>query len=193
MQKLNKNQIITRGAMLCAVTVLLASTPLGYIAINPALTVTIMVLPVGLGGLMLSWPFGLFLGLVFGISSFLRAGFEGLGVILLQQSVFLSFLTCVLPRLAVGLFADFCGKLLRKNAKLRRIWFYAFCGFMCSFINTVLFLGFIWLLFNSNLTGITLGVLLGFVASNGLLEMLANSILLALIAKVLLKKSYKAC
>ena len=185
MQKLTRNQKMTRAAMLGAITVVLAATPLGYIPLNPALTITLMVVPVALGGLVLGWPVGLCLGLVFGITSFVRAPTEALGVLLLQQSLVLAFLGCVLPRAVVGLVADGCGRLIRKNEKLRRVWFYALAGFLCSLCNTVLFLGFIWVAFNSAVTGITLTVLLGFVVSNGIFEMIANSILVAVLARVM--------
>lgn len=185
MQKLTRNQKMTRAAMLGAITVVLAATPLGYIPLNPALTITLMVVPVALGGLVLGWPVGLCLGLVFGITSFVRAPTEALGVLLLQQSLLLAFLGCVVPRAVVGLVADGCGRLICKNEKLRRVWFYALAGFLCSLCNTVLFLGFIWLAFDSAVTGITLAVLLGFVVSNGIFEMIANSILVAVLARVM--------
>lgn len=187
MLNLTRNQKLTRAAMLAAVTVLLAVTPLGYIPINPALTITLMVVPVAMGGLVLGWPVGLCLGLVFGITSFVRAPTEALGVLLLEQSLVLSLLGCVLPRAAVGLLADLMNRLASRNEKLRRVWFYAVSGFLCSLCNTVLFLGFIWLAFDSAVTGITLAVLMGLVVSNGIFEMIANSILVAVLARVMIK------
>lgn len=186
MEKLSRTQKMVRGAMLAAITVILAITPLGYIPLNPALTITLMVVPVALGGLTLGWPVGTVLGLVFGLTSFIRAPTEALGVLLLEQSLVLSFLGCVLPRVAVGLLADFFHYSLTKNPKLRAVWYYAIGGFCCSLCNSVLFLGFIWLAFDTAVTGFTLSVIMGLVATNSIFEMIANALLVGLLARVLL-------
>lgn len=186
---LNRNQKLARIAMLGAVTVLLALTPLGYIPIvSLGLTVTLMVVPVALGGLVMGMPTGLLLGLLFGISSVLRAPTEPFGILLLQQSVILCILACILPRVVVGLVADFAHTLIRKHKSLRKLWFYAATGLVCSLTNTILFLGFIWLAFDSSKTGITGSVLLGLVGFNGLIEAGVNAFAVGLLGKALLRK-----
>lgn len=187
MPVLTKNQKLVRVAMLAAITLLLVMTPLGYIPINPLVTVTIIVTPVMLGGMLYGLPAGLLLGFIFGISSFMRAPGEALGAIMLSQNALLTFLACVVPRLLIGLFAGLVHLLLRRKANLRRSWFYALSGLGGSLLNTLCFLGFIALAFDQAQTGITGTVILGVVSFNGIIEAVANALLVAVLAKVLLR------
>lgn len=189
MQNLNRTQKLTRIAVLAAITLIFVMTPLGYIPINPLITVTIMVTPVVIGGMLYGYSAGILLSLIFGISSFMRAPTEPIGQIMLAQSAILTFAACVIPRLLIGLFAGAMNKVLTSFENLRRIWFYALAGFVGSLINTVLFLGFISLAFNQSETQITGKVILGIVTGNGVFEMIANAILVAILSKALLKLS----
>lgn len=182
MKKLSRTQKLVQASMLAAITIILAMIT---IRINPVLEITLTVVPVALGGLVVGWPVGLALGTVFGLVSFFKAFTDAVGMLMISQSVVLAAMGCILPRVAVGLLADLFGRLARRYAGLRRVWFYAVSGFLCSLCNTVLFLGFIWLVFDSAVTGITFAVILTVVASNGIIEMIVNAALVGLLAKVL--------
>lgn len=187
MEKLTRTQRLVRAAMLLAVTVILSVPPFSSIRINPALEITLVVVPVALGGMVVGWPVGFALGSVFGVISFIRAFTDPLGILMINENVLLAAMGCILPRMAVGLLADGFHRLLVKKPGLKKIWFYAVAGFCCSLCNTVLFLGFIWLVFDSALTGITLGVILTVVGSNGILEMLINAFFVSVLARVLIQ------
>lgn len=180
-----RTQVLTHAAILAAITIVLACTPLGYIPINPIVTVTLMCTPVVLGGLLYGWKVGLFLGLVFGITSFIRAPGEALGQMLLSQSIILTFLGCVVPRALVGLLGAGAHKLATKYEKLQKVWFYAVAGLAGSLLNTVCFLGFIGLAFDPAQTGITGAVIWGVVSVNGSIEAVVNAVLVGTLAKVL--------
>lgn len=180
-----RTQVLTHAALLAAVTIVLACTPIGYIPINPVITVTIMCTPVVLGGLLYDWKVGLFLGLVFGITSFIRAPGEALGALLLSQSVVLTFLGCVVPRALVGLLGAGAHKLAVKYPKLQKVWFYAVAGLAGSLLNTICFLGFINLAFDPAQTGITGAVIWTIVSFNGAIEAVVNAVLVGALAKVL--------
>ncbi|MFV0412779.1 MAG: ECF transporter S component [Oscillospiraceae bacterium] len=186
MENLTKTQKLVRTAMLAAITLLLVVTPLGYIPINPLITVTIVVTPVVLGGLLYGWPAGLVLSLVFGLSSFFRAPGEALGQIMLAQSGLYTFLTCVVPRVLVGLFGGAMHSVLKKR-KVRKLWFYALTGLGGSMLNTLLFLGFIWFMFDPQKTGVTGAVIVSVASFNGLIEAVVNAVLVAVLAQVLLR------
>lgn len=186
MPKLSSTQKLVRTGMLAAIIMVLSLTPLGYIRLNPVLEITLMVIPVALGGLAVGWPVGTILGLVFGISSFIRAFTDPLGILMIEQSLVLACLGCILPRVVVGLIADLFNKAIAARAKLRRVWFYAVTGFVCSLTNTVLFLGFIWLAFDSAVTGVTLAVIMSVVGTNGIVEMIANAVLVGILARVVI-------
>lgn len=189
MRTITKNQRMVRTAMLAAITLVLALTPLGYIPLPILpLTVTIMVAPVALGGLTLGWPTGLALSLIFGLSSFFRAPFEPLGQIMLAQSGLLTFLATVVPRVGVGLLADASHKLAAKQPKLQKFWYYTVTGLACSLCNTVLFLGFLWLVFDNAVTGVTLTLLGSLIITAGIPEAIVNAILVGTIAKAMLYK-----
>lgn len=197
MPKLSSTQKLVRAGMLAAITIVLAMTPLGYIPVNPTVTITLMVIPVALGGLFLGWPYGTVLGLIFGVTSFIRAPTEFLGQVLLSQSLGMTVVTCIVPRALVGLCADIFNYFMRRRPKLRRVWYYSLTGFVCSLCNTVLFLGFVSLLFNaasvhaaSEAMGaaldITFFALIGLVAFNGLLEMGVGAVLVGILARVVI-------
>lgn len=183
MQSLTKTQKLARSAMLLAVTIVLSVPPLSSFRFG-LFEITLSIVPVALGGMMLGWPTGLALGGVFGIISFIRAFTDPLGVIMIGQSVVLSAMGCILPRMAVGLLADGFHRLLARRQGLRRLWFYAVCGAACSLCNTILFLGFIGLVFDSAVTGVTLAAILTIVGSNGLVEVVVNAFFVSAIARV---------
>ncbi|MDL2295111.1 ECF transporter S component [Ruminococcaceae bacterium OttesenSCG-928-D13] len=186
MPKLSSTQKLVRAGMLAALIMVLSLTPLGYIRLTSVLEITLMVIPVALGGLAVGWPVGTVLGLVFGVSSFIRAFTDPIGIIMIEMNLVLAGLACILPRVVVGLIADLFNKALVARAKLRRVWFYSVAGFVCSMCNTVLFLGFVWLAFDSAVTGFTLAVILGVVGTNGIVEMIANAVLVGILARVVI-------
>lgn len=189
---MTKNQKLVRTAMLAAVTIVLAITPLGYIpvyAIIPILpvTITIMVAPVAIGGLLLGWPSGLVLSLIFGFTSFFRAPLEPLGQLMLANGgLFLVLLATVLPRIPVGLLADLAHKMAAKNPRFQSFWFYSLTGLLASLCNTILFLGFLVLAFDSSVTGLTMNILLSVIFINGAIEAVVNALLVGGISKALL-------
>ncbi len=125
-------------SLLVAITVVVAATPLGYITFGP-LSFTIMVLPVAVGAILLGTPGGIILGLAFGITSFIKAPTEALGILLLSYSLPLTIAICIIPRIAVGIVASFGGKIAKiTNKKIRPLIFVIF-GFLASATNTVLF------------------------------------------------------
>lgn len=186
MQNLSRNQKLARTAMLIAITMVLALTPLGYIPLNPVITLTIMVTPVVLGGMLYGWKSGLLLGVVFGLTSFYKAPAEAIGQIMLAQSGLLTFLACVGPRALVGLYGGWMHRLLQKQ-KLRCVPAYGAMGLVGSLINTVGFLFFVLFAFDSAQTGFTFALVMGVVSYNGLIEAAGNAILVAILAKVLIK------
>ena len=80
-RKVNRKKIIalTENAMLSAIIVLMAFTPLGYLQIGPV-KMTFIMIPVAVGAMTLGEKTGAFLGLVFGITSFIQCfGLDAFG------------------------------------------------------------------------------------------------------------------
>ncbi len=136
--KNNKILYLVQLSFLSVITILVAATPLGYITLGP-LSFTIMVLPVAIGSLILGMPAGIFLGLIFGITSFIKAPTEALGILLLSYSLPLSLLICIVPRVMVGVVASILGKLVKNSNSKNNFVIFLITGFLASATNTILF------------------------------------------------------
>lgn len=186
--KNSKTVKLTRLALLMAITVILAATPLGYIPAG-ALSFTIMVLPVAVGGALMGVPAGLILGLTFGLTSLMKAPSEALGQLIISYSTLFTVIVCVLPRVAVGLFAGFMGKIMEKSNKKSPLMF-AICGGGASIVNTVLFLGLIYIFCRPLIEGAFGVAIWSSVAVGGIVEMFANAFLTMIISQPL-KRFFK--
>ena len=68
MSKSNKVHRITLTAILAAIIILMAFTPIGYLRIG-VVSITFLTIPVVVGGIVLGPLYGGFLGAVFGLTS----------------------------------------------------------------------------------------------------------------------------
>ena len=135
--KSTKTTYLVRIALLMAITIVLAATPLGYIPAG-VLSFTIMVLPVAIGGVLMGTPAGLILGLTFGVTSFIKAPTEALGQLILSYSGLFTAFVCIVPRVCVGLFAGLMHNVMKGRQK-QPAWLYLLAGGGSSFVNTALF------------------------------------------------------
>lgn len=96
-----KTRQLTITGVLGAVAIVLSVTPLGYIPVpTPAASATIMHIPVIIGAIVEGPVVGALIGLIFGITSFLRGG-----------AFFVDPLIAVGPRLLIGILAAYSYKL----------------------------------------------------------------------------------
>lgn len=121
--------------MLAAVSILLGSTPLGFIPIGPT-KATIMHLPVIIGAVMEGPLVGVGIGLIFGIFSMIQATMAPT----LTSFVFLNPLVAILPRVLIGLTAYYTYKMTKSAAVS------AAAG---TLTNTIGVLGMIYLLYGA--------------------------------------------
>ena len=91
-------KFMTELALLTAVLLVMAYTPLGYFYIG-VMPITLLVVPVAVGAVVLGYKAGLFLGLVFGLTSVLQPTGMAILTIMPVQAI----VTAVVPRLFVGL------------------------------------------------------------------------------------------
>lgn len=103
---MNKNKFSTKYlvemALLVAIILLMAFTPIGYIK-TAGLEITLIVVPVAVGAVTLGPTAGAILGGVFGITSFIQCfGMSQFGALLLGINPFLTFLVCVPTRILMG-------------------------------------------------------------------------------------------
>lgn len=105
-------------AILTAIIVLMAFTPVGYLRVG-VLEITFLMIPVIIGAATLGPLGGLGLGFVFGLTSFLQCfGISAGGTMMFNLAPVLTALTCFLPRLLFGLIAGFLYKFFKKYIKV---------------------------------------------------------------------------
>lgn len=177
------------GAIFIAMIILLAFTPmLGYVKIG-TLSITTIGIPVVIGAIILGPYYGMLLGFVFGMTSFLQCFMgDAFGAALVGISPVRTFIVCIVPRVLVGLVPALLFRLIMKrpsNSRTVAVFVAALAG---SLTNTVLFLGFLGLLFGqtdyikamqeTEAGHISLiALLIGFASINAILEAVATAII----------------
>jgi len=144
-----KSRLTTRkvaiAGILSALSIVLNFTPLGFIMI-PGLSVqiTLMHIPVIIGGI-LEGPFiGAFIGLVFGLASFYTAATSPLPI----AFAFLNPLVSILPRILIGVVAHYVYQALNKAMGSKRTAIsIGTSAFLATTTNTVGVLGMIYILY----------------------------------------------
>ncbi|MEG6566716.1 ECF transporter S component [Thermoanaerobacterium saccharolyticum] len=101
--KLSVRQITVAG-MLSAISIVMATTPLGYIPLGIA-NATTMHIPTIIGSILEGPYVGTFIGLIFGVSSFIRQ----------NTPIFADPLVAILPRLLIGIVAYYTYKLAKSS------------------------------------------------------------------------------
>lgn len=151
MEKTSNNlsnvRFLTELALLAAIIILMALTPIGYIR-TPFLTVTLITIPVAVGAMILGPKGGTICGLVFGLTSLytaLTAPSAMMGAFLAINPILVAIL-CVVPRVLEGLL---CGLIFKglEGALKRNPVIYYIAGLSCPVLNTILFMGTLVLFF----------------------------------------------
>ena len=147
-RKTPKVRTLTQLALLTAVVLVMAATPLGYLRVGP-LTMSLLTVPVAIGAMLSGPTGGAWMGLVFGMTSFGNAvnGTGGLTAFAFQYDPVLCFLTCVGTRVACGLC---CALLFRAAVRLLPARPKTACligALSAPILNTVFFMGCLLLFF----------------------------------------------
>ena len=133
-------------ALLTAIIAVMTFTPIGYLKFGP-LELTLIMVPVIIGAVTLGPAAGAFLGLVFGVSSFIQCfSLSAFGAIRLSISVIKTLIVCVVPRVLAGWLTGLIFNAVTKKTKKDGANYLvaSICG---SAFNTIFFLGFLALLF----------------------------------------------
>lgn len=190
---------MTQLALLMAIVLLMAFTPLGYLTTPWGIQITFIVIPVAVGSIVLGPGAGGFLGFVFGMTSFINAFQSVMGAMMLQSSVIGTFVGAVFPRILVGWLPGALYKALEHTPLLCRLRT-SLCCLLTPILNTLFYITVSWLLFSdmwmdiavaagySGETGVKLlGFLFAMVAANGIAEAIACLVIGTSLCRVLLK------
>ena len=132
-------------ALLTALIIVMAFTPLGYLKAG-AIEITFITIPVIIGAVLLGPVGGLFLGAVFGITSFIQCfGMSTFGVALFSVS---PLRTAIVPRVLMGWLTAVIFKAVSSKDKTSFVQ-YLVASIAGPLLNTILFTGTLLLLFNN--------------------------------------------
>ena len=197
-RKLNVRRM-TQLSLLLAIVLIMAFTPLGYLATPWGVNITFIVIPVAVGSIVLGPGCGAFLGLVFGITSFINAPRSPMGAAMLQISIVRTMFGCIFPRVLVGLVPGLIYSLLKNSSTALRTTGQAVCCLLTPLLNTAFFMSVSWLIFSdywlsaATSTGYTgqggwglLGFMFASVAVNGIAEAIASLLIGTAICKALI-------
>lgn len=135
-------------ALLTALIIVMAFTPLGYLKAG-AIEITFITIPVIIGAVLLGPVGGLFLGAVFGITSFIQCfGMSTFGVALFSVSPLRTAIVCIVPRVLMGWLTAVIFKAISSKDKTSFVQ-YLVASIAGPLLNTILFTGTLLLLFNN--------------------------------------------
>ena len=192
-------------ALLTAIVLILAFTPLGYLKTPWGVEITFIVVPVAVGSVVLGPTAGAFLGFVFGMTSFVQCfGASPLGAMMLQISPIGTFICCVVTRILVGWLPGLIYQLFRRIKKAN-LFGIGLCCFLTPVINTALYIVGNYLIFSDTWLDIAVGsygytgeggisllaFMLGMVAVNGIVEAISCMFLGTAVCKALQKTIHK--
>ena len=177
-----KTLILTQNAVLASIVVLMAFTPIGYLRIG-AVEMTFIMIPVAVGAITLGKKSGAFLGLVFGVSSFIQCfGMSPFGAALLQINPIFTLIMCLVPRVLMGYL---CGVIYKLLAKAKKGIAVIIASFSAPVINTILFIASLMIFFGKTdfIMGMRAGTenlmafLIAFVGLNGVMEIVTTTLI----------------
>ncbi len=186
-------------ALLIAIILLMAFTPIGYIR-TLGLEITLIVVPVAVGAVTLGPAAGAVLGAVFGITSYIQCfGMSPFGAVLLSINPVYTFIVCVFSRVLMGWLTGWLYQVFLKSSLLKKVSV-ALANLCCPLMNTLFFMGTLTLFFYQTdyIQGIAQGMgagnplifILLFVGVNGLVEAVACFVVGSAISQAL-KKAVK--
>lgn len=205
---MQKNQMsklvrLVQLSVLSAIVVVLAFTPLGYLKIGP-LSIALVIIPVVTGAMVLGPAAGAFMGLVFGLTSFLQCfGADAFGTTLFSINGFYTFLVCIPTRVLAGLLCGLIFKGMSKalSGKKCADIVYPTAALSGALLNTLLFMSTLMLCFgktsfilglmsSTSATNIIMFVLV-FIGVNGAVEMASCLVVGSALSKALITVNKK--
>ena len=202
----NRQQLteLVLTGLFAAIIIIMAFTPLGYIPLG-FINATIIQIPVIIGALFCGPKKGAFLGFLFGFTSFLKntimpatlSAFVFSPVLAANlfggKGALFSTFICFVPRILVGILPYFVYVGMSKWSKVKTVNL-AVAGVLGSFVNTVLVMGSILVLYKdayakaSNMdSSAVLGAIGGVISFNGVIEAVVSGVIVSAVGLVLLK------
>ena len=197
-KRLSKKKILTltENAMLAAIVVLMAFTPIGYLQLG-LVKMTFIMIPVAVGAITLGEKSGAFLGLVFGITSFVQCfGLDIFGTTLMSINPIYTFVMCLIPRVLMGYL---CGLVYKALARFKKGVAVVVASLSAPIFNTVFFMTLLMLFFGNSdyIMSMRAGTenlwafLVAFVGLNGVMEVVSTVLIAPPVALAVEKATKK--
>lgn len=197
-KRLSKSKILmlTENAMLASIVVLMAFTPVGYLQIG-LVKMTFIMIPVAVGAVTLGEKSGAFLGLVFGITSFVQCfGLDIFGTTLMSINPIYTFIMCLVPRVLMGYL---CGLVYKALARFKKGIAVMVASLSAPVFNTLFFMTLLMLFFGNSdyIMSMRAGTenlwtfLVAFVGLNGVMEVVTTVLIAPPVALAVDKATIK--
>lgn len=192
---------LTSLGLLTGILLVMSFTPLGYFR-TLGLDISLMMIPVGIGAMLMGPKAGAWLGFIFGATSFYQSmtGSSPFSAMLFNISPIGTFMTCIPTRILMGFLTGLIFQAVQKLDKKKTACYFV-GGFFAAFLNTVFFMSVLLLFFwntefiqgiNETLGGLNPILFVGaFVGVNGMLEMPASCIVGGVVSKAVNRALYK--
>lgn len=193
-----RNMVLT--AVIAAIIILMAFTPVGYINLV-VIKATLIHVPVIIGSVVLGPKKGAFLGFIFGLTSLINNTFNP-SLLSFAFSPFYSggnlwsIVICFVPRMLVGVVPYFVFKGVMKLGREKRAAEYIalpVAGVAGAFTNTLLVMNLIYFCFANQFATVkeiavsaVYDVIMGIIVANGVPEAIVAAVLTLALGKVLL-------
>lgn len=147
----SKNRKIAITGAFSALVILMGvpGLHLGYIQLNPTVSLTIMHIPIVLATVLSGLPGAIVTSLIFGLTSLVNAAINPTGML---DPLFLNPLCSVLPRLLFGVFAWFLFNALSSIPKMPKPISATVTAFVASIFHTIVVIGSLYLFLNEKIT-----------------------------------------
>lgn len=140
---------LTELAILVAIIVVMSFTPLGYLRYG-LISITFLMIPIAIGGIVIGPGASAILGLAFGITSIAQTfGIDAFGTTLMSINPFGTFVVLVVARVLAGFLCGVIYKGISKACKVDAVNM-AVTSFSASALNTLFYVSFILLFFGQD-------------------------------------------
>lgn len=186
---------LARMALLVAIIILLTFTPLGYITL-PFIAATTIQMPVIIGAVMMDPMAGLALGIAFGLSALCKVlmmpGADPVATAILSYNFFLYAVIAIVPRGLMGWLSGLLFAGLNKTLPNQRLISYGITGFVGSMLNTIFYLGSLWLMasgivaevYSMDISGVG-AMVMTVAATAGIPEAIVSCVIVAAVCRAL--------
>lgn len=197
MTRNTKTEYLVQMALLIAIVLVMAFTPVGYIKAL-GLEITLIVIPVAVGAVFLGPKGGAILGATFGLTSLARCfGLSAFSTVLFGLNPIAMAFTCLVPRVLEGWLTGLIYQGLKKTRIKGAVLLSSLC---CPILNTLFFMSCIVVFFYNTdyvqefartlhaTNPVTFVVM--FVGINGIVEILACGLIGTAVSKALLRMKH---